>query len=109
MQKKIIIKKIINNDDESKYVSSNIVILSSSIKPCKRECERSNYIPHRTSYCSHEEWCDEYTRQLDDMYRIVRRTIDRNYKSKKIDWEDPKYVHAFDKIMFNCSSKFIHK
>ena len=104
MLKKLIIKRIIIKDDDE---PSNIVIQVSSVRPSRRKCERGNYIPHKTSYCTQKEWCDEYTKQLDDLYRIVGRSIDRNYKLGKIDWKDPKYVHAFDKLMFNCSSKYI--
>jgi hypothetical protein len=104
MLKKLIIRKIINGDDDE---SSNIIIPVPSVLSDKRKCERGNYIPHSTSYCNQKEWCDEYTRQLDDLYRIVGRSIDRNYKLSKIDWKDPKYVHAFDKLMFNCSSRYI--
>ena len=104
MLKKLIIKKLINRDDD---VSSNIVIPVPRIISDKRKCERGNYIPHSTSGCNQEEWCDEYTRELDDLYRIVGRSIDRNYKLSKIDWKNPKYVHAFEKLMFNCSSQYI--
>ena len=106
MNKKLIIKNItvpFSKDTES----SNIIIHVRPLYSVKK-CERGNYIPHTNhSHCNQTECSDAYTQQLDDMYRIVRLAMSSNYKSLNIDWKDPKYAHAFDKLMFNCSSQYI--
>ena len=41
------------------------------------------------------------------MYRIVRRMIENMYPKVSIDWNDPKYYRAFNKLIYNCSSRYI--
>ena len=74
----------------------------------RRKCERPNYVPHRTpSYSNPESWSYAYDPQLQDMYRIVGLMIERKYPKVKIDWSNPKYYRAFNKLIYHCSSKHI--
>ena len=74
----------------------------------RRKCERPNYVPHRTpSYSNRELWSHSYAPQLCDMYRIVGLMIEEKYPKVRIDWKDPKYHRAFNKLIYHCSSKYI--
>ena len=74
----------------------------------RRKCERPNYIPHRTpNHSSRDEWSHAYSPQLYDMYRIVGLMIEKKYPKIRIDWTDPKYHRAFNKLIYHCSSKYI--
>jgi hypothetical protein len=73
-----------------------------------RKCERPNYVPHRTpSHSDRELWSYAYEPQLQDMHRIVGLMIERKYPKMKIDWSNPKYYKAFNKLIYHCSSKYI--
>lgn len=41
------------------------------------------------------------------MYRIVGLMIEEKYPKVRIDWSDPKYHRAFNKLIYHCSSKYI--
>lgn len=107
MSKKLIIKNIINPLNTGNYsINTNHLVPELY---SKRKCERGNYIPHTPSHCDQQSWGEVYTRQLDDMYKIVGSAMSTSYKSLNIDWTDPKYAYAFDKLMFNCSSQYIRE
>lgn len=73
-----------------------------------RKCERPNYIPHPSpNYDNRDEWSYAYDPQLFTMYRIAGRMIEERYPKIKIDWQNPKYYRAFNKLIYHCSSKFI--
>jgi hypothetical protein len=73
-----------------------------------RKCERSNYIPHKTPVLSNlDNWRDIYSEHLDNMYDIMRQKVDTSFPGLNIDWEDPMYFYAFEKLIYHCSSKYL--
>ena len=120
MHRRLVSSKTVADLPRKPYTGGKIypqVIPLSRIYCPQRECERPNYIPYSTHdergshriqqspYIDPKVWCHAYTRQLNDMYRIVRLVVSRNYPSRQIDWN--KNAHAFAKLMFHCSSKYI--
>lgn len=74
----------------------------------RRECERSNYIPHTTPvHIDPKAWCYAYADPLQEIYRITRLIIMSRYPNTKIDWDDPVYATTLSKMIYRCSSKYI--
>lgn len=74
----------------------------------RRECERSNYIPHATPvHNDTKAWCYAYADPLQEIYRITRLIIKSRYPYTKIDWDDPVYMTTLSKMIYSCSSKYV--
>jgi len=73
-----------------------------------KECERLNRVPYPTPDKSNREsWSYAYNPQLHDMYKIVGLMVEGRYPKAKINWDDPKYYRAFNKLIHHCSSQYI--
>ncbi len=110
MHKQLVLGKSVKNlsiSSKDGERSSLIVIPIPRIrsKEC-RKCERTNYIPHR-SINTTQSWYDNYDSQIYDMYRIAGRLIEERYPKIKVDWSNPKYYNAFNKLLNHCSSNHI--
>ena len=109
MSKRLMLKKSVKNLPRSPDDTTSTSIPIPTITTRKRrKCERVNYVPHRTpNYSNRETWTDTYANQIYDMYRITGLMIESKYPNVQIDWTDPKYHQAFNKLIYHCSSKYI--
>ena len=111
MYKRLVPGKTVSNLPTSPDDDMSTSVIPTIIRPTykqHRKCERYNYIPHRNpNYNNRDEWSYAYDSHLYTMYRIVRRMIENMYPKVSIDWNDPKYYRAFNKLIYNCSSRYI--
>ena len=110
MHKRIVTRKSVSNlpspVDDGK--SNTIIPVPRVTYRHRRKCERPNYIPHRSpNYDNRNEWSDAYDPQLFTMYRIIGRMIDSEFPKVSIDWRNPKYYRALNKLIYHCSSRYI--
>ena len=110
MYKRLVPKKSVKNLPSPPDDGARPTIIPVPMVTCReeRKCERPNYIPHRTpNYTNKESWIYAYGPQIDDMYRITGLMIEKCYPNVNIDWTEPKYHRAFNKLIYYCSSKYI--
>ena len=73
-----------------------------------RKCVRRNFVPNRdVGNIKSEVWTETYREHIRDIYRIVRRIIEKEFPDIKINWEDTRNVDMLIKLMFYSSSKYI--
>jgi len=73
-----------------------------------RKCTRRNFVPNRhVGDVKPEVWTETYREQITDIYRIIRRVIEKEFPNMKINWENPRNQHNLIKLLFYSSSKYI--
>ena len=53
------------------------------------------------------EWHNAYFPQLIIMYDMVQEIINEKYPKNKIDWDNPRHLNNFSRLIYHCSSKLI--
>jgi len=73
-----------------------------------RKCTRRNFVPNRhVGNVKPEIWTETYREHITDIYRIIRRVIEKEFPNMKINWENPRNQHNLIKLLFYSSSKYI--
>jgi len=73
-----------------------------------RKCTRRNFVPNRhVGDVKPEVWTETYREHITDIYRIIRRVIEKEFPNMKINWENPRNQHNLIKLLFYSSSKYI--
>jgi len=73
-----------------------------------RKCTRRNFVPNRhVRDVKPEVWAETYREHITDIYRIVRRVIEKEFPDIKINWENPRNKDNLIKLLFYSSSKHI--
>tara|TARA_B100001939_G_C16817808_1_gene562967 strand:- start:130 stop:522 length:393 start_codon:yes stop_codon:yes gene_type:complete len=73
-----------------------------------RKCTRRNFVPNRhVGDVKPEVWRETYREHITDIYRIIRRVIEKEFPDMKINWENPRNQHNLIKLLFYSSSKHI--
>ena len=74
----------------------------------KRKCTRRNFVPNRhVGDVKPEVWTETYREHITDIYRIVRRVIEKEFPDMKINWENTRNIDNLSKLLFHSSSKYI--
>jgi hypothetical protein len=73
-----------------------------------RKCTRRNFVPNRhVGNVEPEVWTETYREHITDIYRIVRRVIEKEFPDIKINWENTRNKDNLIKLLFYSSSKHI--
>ena len=73
-----------------------------------RRCNRRNFVPNRhVGNVKPEVWEETYREHITDIYRIVRRVIEKEFPDIKINWENTQNIDYLIKLLFYSSSKHI--